>query len=120
MKEKFSTIKKKGTGEIIISKCRVASSFFLRLKGLLGNKSISPNEGMLFPKCNSIHTLFMRFPIDCIFLNDNNAVVKICENLSPWKVCVEPKASKVLEMAAGTITRQNLRKDEVLEIGPLT
>ena len=56
-----------------------ASSFFKRLKGLMGKTSI--NYGMLFPNCNSIHTYFMKENIDIVGLDENNEVIYKYQNL---------------------------------------
>ncbi|MBQ9834672.1 MAG: DUF192 domain-containing protein [Bacilli bacterium] len=56
-----------------------ATSFFKRLKGLMGKDNI--DCGMLFPKCNSIHTFFMKENIDIIGLDENNEVIYKYQNL---------------------------------------
>ncbi len=56
-----------------------ADTFFKRLRGLMGQKNI--DYGMLFPKCNSIHTFNMKENIDVIGLNENNEVIYKYENL---------------------------------------
>lgn len=62
----------------------IANTFKLRLIGLMGKKNI--NYGMLFPKCNSIHTMMMQEPIDIIGLNENNIIIYKYENLTPNKI----------------------------------
>lgn len=62
----------------------IAKSFFKRLFGLMGKKEI--NYGMLFPKCNSIHTFFMKENIDIIGLDENNEVIYKYENLPKNKI----------------------------------
>ena len=77
----------------------VANSFFKRLMGLMGKKDI--DYGMLFPKCNSIHTFFMKENIDVIGLDENNEVIYKYENLPKNKVIKinnERKKTSILEL----------------------
>ncbi len=62
----------------------IANNFYKRLTGLIGKKNI--DFGMLFPKCNSIHTYFMKENIDVIGLNINNEVIYKYENLNKNRV----------------------------------
>ena len=62
----------------------IANNFKQRLLGLMGKKNIS--YGMLFPRCNSIHTFFMKSNIDIIGLDENNKIIYIYENLSKNKI----------------------------------
>lgn len=78
----------------------VAESFFERAKGLIGYKDLPPGEGMLILKCNAIHTFFMKFAIDAVFLDKNDRVVKRVENIRPGRLFVWGgfSARKVLEV----------------------
>ena len=83
-------------------KAKVARTLFARMKGLIGMKRLSPGEGMLILRCNAIHTFFMSFPIDAIFLDRNDRVVKVVRNIRPWRLFVWGglRAVKVLEVAS--------------------
>lgn len=77
----------------------VAKSFYKRLTGLIGKENI--DFGMLFPKCNSIHTYFMKENIDVIGLDENNIVIYKVENLSKNKVITinyPKKKTTILEL----------------------
>jgi uncharacterized protein len=78
-----------------------ASTFLSRAKGLLGRKQMKPWDGLYITRCNSIHTHFMRFSIDVIFLNEHNECVRLIENLTPWRWAKEPQAKDVLELSVG-------------------
>ncbi len=78
-------------GKIIIQKCNIATDFFSRLRGLMFRKQLSESEAIFFPHCNSIHTFFMRFPIDAIFIDNKYRVQKIIESVKPWKVIFPQK-----------------------------
>ena len=59
-------------------------------------------EAILLKPCNSIHTFFMRFPIDVLFINENMEVIRKIEGLKPWKVIPPRKGCEmVIEAAAG-------------------
>ena len=81
----------------------VANSFSKRLMGLIGKKNI--NYGMLFPKCNSIHTYFMKENIDIVGLDENNEVIYKYENLDKnriIKINNDAKKTSILEMPANS------------------
>ena len=80
----------------------VAETFAERARGLIGRKGLAPGEGMLIPRCNCIHTCFMRFPIDAAFLDRRGEVVKTVRNIRPWRLFVWGgfRAVSVLETAS--------------------
>jgi uncharacterized protein len=86
-----------------------ANSFSQRFKGLLFYKSPIVEEGLLITRCNSIHMFFMKFPIDAVFLNQSNTVVKIVSNVKPWSF-ISPVhlAHSTLELPSGTIIKRNI------------
>ena len=88
------------TVEIFGIKAKVARTFLQRAKGLIGTRSLAAGEGMLILRCNAIHTFFMSFPIDAVFLDRGNNVVKIVRNIRPWRFVVWGgwRAVKVLEL----------------------
>lgn len=79
----------------------IARGFFARAKGLIG-RDHAPADGLLIPHCNAIHTCFMRFSIDAVFLDRENRPVKTVRNIRPWRLLVWGgfRASKVLETEA--------------------
>jgi len=82
----------------------VARTFFERSRGLLGRTGLAPDHGLLIERCNAIHTLFMKFPIDAVFLDRNGKPVRTVKNIRPGRVCVWGgwRAKSTLELAAGT------------------
>lgn len=77
----------------------IANTFLKRLFGLMGKKEI--DYGMLFPKCNSIHTFFMKESIDVIGLDENNEVIYKYENLPKNKIIkinYDRKKTSILEL----------------------
>ncbi len=80
----------------------VAHTFVERAKGLIGRSGLGPGKGLLIPRCNCIHTFFMRFAIDATFLDADGRTVKVVRNIRPWTAWVWGGlgASQVLETAA--------------------
>lgn len=82
----------------------MADTWFSRLKGLLGRKSLNAGEGLVLIPCDAIHTCFMRFAIDTIFINDFGQVLKIYENMKPFRFSARIKrAARVVELPVGTV-----------------
>ena len=80
----------------------VAERALERMRGLIGRDGLAPGSGMLITRCNCIHTLFMRFPIDATFLDRRGAVVRVVHNIRPWRPWIWGgwRAASVLETAA--------------------
>jgi hypothetical protein len=93
---------------VVCERCGLADSAPARLKGLLGRGSLPPGEGILLRPAGSIHTAFMRFPIDAVFLDRELTVVGIERELAPWRVAARRGAKAVLELAAGEADRVGL------------
>jgi uncharacterized membrane protein (UPF0127 family) len=66
----------------------VAETFAERAKGLIGGRGLPAGAGMMIPQCNCIHTCFMRFPIDVLFLDKDGNVVKTVRKIRPWRLLV--------------------------------
>jgi uncharacterized protein len=96
-------------------RARVARSFFARLRGLLGAAGLEPGTGVLFPRTRSVHTHFMRFPIDVVFLDRDSRVVRIVPALPAWRMVSERRGDAVLELPPGECARVGLHEGDVLE-----
>lgn len=84
---------------------RRADSFGLRLLGLMFRARLAPGEGLLIQPCQQVHTHFMRFPIDVLFLDEGMRVVQIIRAMAPWRFSPRvAEARAVLELAAGAAT----------------
>lgn len=89
----------------IASDLKTADTLLSRTKGLLGRSSLPQGEGLWIKRCNSIHTAFMKFPIDVLFVDKNLKVVSVYENLKPWRITrLHFSASSVIELPAGTVS----------------
>lgn len=104
--EKELKIKIKGTDTVISQKTILAQTMKDRMIGLMFSKDIPRGDGLLISPCNSIHTFFMRYPIDVVFLDKNNIVVKFYRSLKAWRITpLFFRSNKVLELRAGTLPR---------------
>lgn len=80
-----------------------AASFTARFKGLMGVTELPLGRGLHIEPCNSIHTFFMKIPIDAVFLDASHQVVEVCHAMTAWRVSrVYFEAKSVLELPAGT------------------
>ena len=103
---------------LIASKALVADNFFLCLKGLMFRKSMNEEEALIFYHTPSIHTFFMRFPIEVVFLNQKMQVVEIHEELGPRRVVFSTSASIAVELPACKTSADTLEIGDILELTP--
>ncbi|MBT3319642.1 MAG: DUF192 domain-containing protein [Clostridia bacterium] len=98
-----------------------ASTFGKRLVGLMGKKELQKDEAMRLMPCSSIHTCFMKFAIDVVFLDKKNKVVDTIKSLPPWKFNAYSKSAyQVVEMAVGAIERAGIKKNMVAKFEDLS
>lgn len=101
-------LKNETRNSVLAERPRIASSFFQRAKGLLGKKDMEEDEALYIPKCQSIHTFFMRFNIDVIFVDEDGTALKIVKNLKPYRMAYGPrKTTGVWELQASEVNRIN-------------
>jgi uncharacterized membrane protein (UPF0127 family) len=84
--------------------------------GLLGRRKLPSGEGLLLRPASSVHTLFMRFSIDVVFLDRDGEVVKIAASVRPWRTAGARGAKAVLELPAGEAERRELRVGDRLDL----
>jgi uncharacterized membrane protein (UPF0127 family) len=95
-------------GRVVCERCTVADDPLTRLRGLLGRRALPAGEGILLRPAPSIHTWFMRFPIDAVFLSAELEVLAVRPELPAWRVAASRGARAVLELAAGEADRRRL------------
>ncbi|MFA4889693.1 MAG: DUF192 domain-containing protein [Candidatus Omnitrophota bacterium] len=104
-------------GEVIADKASVAKSLIDRTVGLLNRAKLMPGEGLIIQPCNSIHTFFMRFSIDVLFVDKDNRIIKIIPNFQPWRLsAVSWRSSYVIELPAGVIAATATADSDTLQI----
>lgn len=112
----YKIIKNKNA-ELIVDHLELATSFIERGKGLLGRDDLPESEGLWIKPCNNIHTFFMKFRIDCLFLDENLVIQKIASNMKPFRVAGPVwKARSVIELKAGTASKSNLAVGDQLYV----
>jgi uncharacterized membrane protein (UPF0127 family) len=96
-------------GTVVCERCLLAETPLARLRGLLGRSGLPSGEGLLLRPAGSIHTAFMRFAIDAVFLDATDRVVKVASALRPWRAAACREARAVLELPAGEARKRGLR-----------
>lgn len=91
----------------VIMQTQMADRFRFRLKGLMFRRQMQPGEALLITPCGQIHTFFMNFAIDAVFIDRSGKVLFVQENMKPGKISpYVPHTREVLELNAGA-ARQN-------------
>jgi uncharacterized membrane protein (UPF0127 family) len=86
------------------------------MRGLLGRKELPSGEGILLRPSGSVHTFFMRFPIDVVFLDRDLSVLSVAEDVRPWKMRGARGAKAVLELPSGECARRGIRVGQQLAL----
>jgi uncharacterized membrane protein (UPF0127 family) len=103
-------------GELIASQVNKAYSFPKRFKGLMFTKMPQSGTALHIKPCQSIHTFFMNYAIDIIYLDETNTIVGLTEALQPRRVgMIYKKTSSVIELPDGVIKKNNLKVGQVLK-----
>jgi uncharacterized membrane protein (UPF0127 family) len=82
-----------------------AEGWLARLRGLIGTREWPPSRALHIRRCNAVHTCFMRYPIDVVFIDRRGRIVKVVPALRPWRAAGAWRATAVLELAAGEAAR---------------
>jgi uncharacterized membrane protein (UPF0127 family) len=107
----------RATGQCLAEEVTLANTFFKRLRGLMFRRSLAAAEAIWLRPCNGVHTFWMLFAIDVIFLDQQLRIVKLIENMRPFRVTAPHLAARsVIEMPAHTISRSSLKVGDQLEI----
>jgi uncharacterized membrane protein (UPF0127 family) len=97
------------TGETIADAAELADTRATRKRGLLGRDSLEPGSALVISPCLAVHTAFMRFVIDVVFVDRNGSVVKIARDLTPWRMAAAWRAQHVIELPAGESSARDVR-----------
>lgn len=102
-------------GAVVVEKCSRADTYATRSVGLLKHRTLPEEEGLLIVPCNSVHTFFMRFPIDVVFLDRHDKIITIYKDMKPWRISwIHLTAFSVLELASGVASSISLSKGQKL------
>lgn len=108
------TFRRKSDGLVIADKAEKAVTFKTRLLGLIPRRSLAPGEALWLEPCTGIHTCFMSFAIDAVFLDRDLRVLRVERDMRPWRLSAfEDGARGVLELPSGGA--EKLSEGDVLE-----
>src|SRR5262245_28727211 len=89
----------------VATEVELASTRATRRRGLLGRDSLAPSSALVLTPCVAVHTAFMRFAIDIVFVDADGYAVKLVSDVGPWRMAASARAHSVIEMAAGSLRR---------------
>ncbi len=105
-------------GTVLAMRLEAAHTGPSRRKGLLGREGLESGEGLWIAPCESVHTFFMKFPIDLVYLDRKHTVKKVRSKVGPWRLSGCLRAHSVLELPAGTIGATSTQRGDTLQIAP--
>lgn len=92
----------------LITHGRLADTFWLRLRGLLGSSPLRLGEGLVLKGEKSIHTLFMGFPIDVVYVDKRGRVIRTQSDMAPYRLGpFVGRSAYILEIPVGTIDQSS-------------
>ncbi|MEL0585328.1 MAG: DUF192 domain-containing protein [Candidatus Thiodiazotropha sp. (ex. Lucinoma kazani)] len=100
------------TSEVFGLDVLLANSYLSRLRGLLGKKQLSDSEGLLLKRCETVHTVGMRYPLDLVFMDKRGKVLKCQEGVKPFRTAGVRGAYYTLELNQGMIRKQSITVDD--------
>ena len=96
------------TGSVVATAVELADTRAARNRGLLGRDGMEPASALILLPCFSVHTMFMRFPIDVVFVDRDGVVVRVVTDLPPWRMAASFRAHAVIEMMAGSVLYRDI------------
>ena len=103
-------------GNVVCERTEVAANMFTRMRGLLGRAGLADGEGMFFRNESSLHSAFMRFDFDAVFMDRDMRVVKTVERIPPWRAQRARGTRHILELSAGAIARSGVQVGDQLAV----
>jgi hypothetical protein len=109
------SVRNAGRGTVLATRARLASSYVDRLFGLMGRKRVEEGGGLLLVRSASIHSFFMRFRFDAVFLDKEGRVVKVVPAMRQWRIAFGGRGAKdVLELPAGVAAATGTQPGDTL------
>ena len=103
------------SGAVLARRVERALTIAARLRGLLGRGALPEGDALAIEPCTSLHTFFMRFPIDAVFLSREGRVIRAISDLRPWRATrIYPRAALAVELPAGTLARTGTLEGDTL------
>ena len=110
------TLRNTRTGTAVVTRLEAAFDSASRNRGLLGRTSLAKDHALVIAPCGGVHTFFMKFPIDVMFVARDGTVRRIASAVRPWRVALSPRAFAVIETAAGVIGMSGTRPGDRLTV----
>jgi uncharacterized membrane protein (UPF0127 family) len=111
-------VKNTRSGLLLAERLEGAFGSAVRRKGLLGRDGLPDGTAFVIAPSNAVHTFFMRFPIDIVFVRRNGQVITVKPNVPAYRIAASLRAFAVIEMAAGGAARADVRPGDCLIIEP--
>ena len=114
------TITNRTKGKVITERARFARSFFKRMFGYMFRARIEADDALIFYSAPSMHMFFMRFPLDIVFLDKSNKVIRIFKSIGPWRLanCFQSKVT--IEFSADVTTKIPIELGDILDISAVS
>lgn len=107
-------------GTVLATRLEAAHTGPARRKGLLGRDGLERGGGLWIAPCESVHTFFMRFPIDLVYLDRERRIKKARSAVGPWRLSACLSAHSILELPAGTVVATRSERGDTVEFAPTT
>ena len=107
-----------GRGTVLATRIEAAFDSATRNRGLLGRSGLPAGSAMVIAPSNSVHMFFMRFPLDIVFVAKDGTVVKVRQNVRPWRIAAAWRAFAVVEGPVGMIEQTGTRPGDTLAVQP--
>jgi uncharacterized membrane protein (UPF0127 family) len=107
------------TGEWVVARLESAFDSTTRRRGLLGRTGLDPGTGLVIAPTNAVHTFWMRFDIDVVFVRRDGRVVRVRRDVPPRRVAMALKAFAVIEVQGGSTRRLDIRPGDELRVEPV-
>jgi uncharacterized protein len=98
------------TGLTVAGSLEPAFDSTTRRRGLLGRSGLDPDIAIVLAPCSSIHTFFMKFAIDVVFVRMDGVVTKVCRGVKPWRAVAAFGAFAAIELSAGSANRAGIQR----------
>jgi uncharacterized membrane protein (UPF0127 family) len=113
---RLGALRNTSNGHLIADAVELATTRAARRRGLLGRDRLDPGHALIIAPCSSIHTWFMRFPIDVIFVRRNGTVVKTRAAIPAWRMAFGGGAYAVVELPAGAAAQAGVKAGDLLNL----
>lgn len=97
-------------------KIEIADTSAKRRTGLLKHPGLAPGEGLWIVPCESVHTFFMKFAIDLVYIDRDRVVRKVRDAVKPWRMSICLSAHSIIELPAGVVRASGTQAGDRLEV----